>query len=320
MERLMIMNYSQYNFRKRKAIYKMLTDIDHQFIIEDTIEERLRYIQISVGRLMYLCSALPNHIIRPKILDVGCFPPCGAQMIMNHYNTECELFGISYDWHVWPGTPSEIREDNMRVFLDRETCFDIPMWSLNVEKDRFPFEDESFDIIICTEVVEHLLFSPTHLFYEANRVLKQGGILIVTTDNALNLLFLMLLLLNKNMIVNDSYSGLGPYGRHNRYFTRKELVNLIKGMNFEVVESKVYSHYFTLLGLLSRNKINRALLNLITWIISFGGLIPVSLIREKAGNGIFVKARKIGPPKAYYPDFLYADRHEKYLQKEGVII
>ena len=49
-----------------------------------------------------------------------------------------------------------------------------------------PFEDAYFDIIVCCEGIEHV-FSPFHLFSEFARVLKAGGILIITTPNVQNL-------------------------------------------------------------------------------------------------------------------------------------
>jgi hypothetical protein len=40
------------------------------------------------------------------------------------------------------------------------------------------------------------------------------------------------LILNKN--IDDGYSAQGPYGRHNKNFTREELVHLAKSNNFRV--------------------------------------------------------------------------------------
>lgn len=45
---------------------------------------------------------------------------------------------------------------------------------------HLPFEDDSFDIILCSEVLEHL-HSPHIAIAEMQRVLKKGGKLILTT-------------------------------------------------------------------------------------------------------------------------------------------
>ena len=45
---------------------------------------------------------------------------------------------------------------------------------------NLPFEDNKFDVILCTEVLEHL-HTPEIAILEMKRVLKRGGILILTT-------------------------------------------------------------------------------------------------------------------------------------------
>ena len=44
---------------------------------------------------------------------------------------------------------------------------------------NIPVEDKSFDIVLCTEVIEHIV-DPVKVFSELNRILKNDGILIIT--------------------------------------------------------------------------------------------------------------------------------------------
>lgn len=53
-------------------------------------------------------------------------------------------------------------------------------------ENALPFEDHSFDAVICCEGIEHI-FSPFHFFSELERVLRPGGILIISTPNIQNL-------------------------------------------------------------------------------------------------------------------------------------
>ena len=53
-------------------------------------------------------------------------------------------------------------------------------------EQKLPFPDQHFDIVTCCEGIEHV-FSPFNLFSELNRVLKPGGILVITTPNTQNL-------------------------------------------------------------------------------------------------------------------------------------
>jgi methionine biosynthesis protein MetW len=50
------------------------------------------------------------------------------------------------------------------------------------DASSLPFEDGSFDVIVCVEVLEHL-FAPLDAVREMARVLRPGGLLIVTVPN-----------------------------------------------------------------------------------------------------------------------------------------
>jgi len=52
--------------------------------------------------------------------------------------------------------------------------------------DRLSFEDDKFDLVTCTEVLEHVE-NFRHAVREAGRVLKPGGWLVVSTPNVLSL-------------------------------------------------------------------------------------------------------------------------------------
>lgn len=49
--------------------------------------------------------------------------------------------------------------------------------------ERLPFEDHSFDVVVMSEVIEHLL-RPELAVWEVARVLKRGGVFVMTTNNA----------------------------------------------------------------------------------------------------------------------------------------
>jgi len=57
---------------------------------------------------------------------------------------------------------------------------------IDLNRDLLPYEDGIFDLVTFTEVVEHLEHYRL-IIREAQRVLKPGGLLVVTTPNILNL-------------------------------------------------------------------------------------------------------------------------------------
>jgi len=109
---------------------------------------------------------------------------------------------------------------------------DFEYENINVEIDLFPYENESFDVVIFCEVIEHLISDPVSALNEMSRVLKPGGTLIVSTPNVARLENVSKMIVGEN--IYDPYSGYGPYGRHNREFTRHEIVHLLQFCGFSV--------------------------------------------------------------------------------------
>ncbi len=55
---------------------------------------------------------------------------------------------------------------------------------VNASVYELPFEDNSFDVVVSCEVIEHLDY-PEKMIGEASRVLKSGGMIVVTTPHRL---------------------------------------------------------------------------------------------------------------------------------------
>jgi len=114
----------------------------------------------------------------------------------------------------------------------RKKAEELAFQHFNVEKDRFPYADEQFDLVIFAEIIEHLLDDPCQVLREIKRVLKPNGTLILTTPNVARLENVTKLISGAN--IYDPYSGYGPYGRHNREYNRHELVQLLQYEGYEL--------------------------------------------------------------------------------------
>ena len=52
---------------------------------------------------------------------------------------------------------------------------------------RIPYNDSSVDVVVCTEVLEHITFNPVALWSEVYRVMRDGALLLLTTPNSFSL-------------------------------------------------------------------------------------------------------------------------------------
>jgi SAM-dependent methyltransferase len=163
----------------------------------------------------------------------------------------------------------------------------------NVEEDEFPFEDDSFDVVLFCEIIEHLLMDPVAVLSQVYRVLKPGGILVLTTPNVARLDNVLAMVNGAN--IYDPYSGFGPYGRHNREYNRHELHRLLDFAGFDVEYS------FTADGHPTDHT---------RWPRYDSAAPLVEFRRQDLGHYLFVRARAARPPRDARPSFLYRSRPE----------
>jgi predicted SAM-dependent methyltransferase len=190
-----------------------------------------KYIHKHSNRFLFTAKMLPPLKAGAKILEIGGRPYCFSTLVMEH--ASCEVTTIDLPVKQFLGEPFNIHKRDVVIPNSRTgKKYRIASWACNAEKDTYPFENETFDVVVCTEVLEHLLIAPSHVFKESWRVLKNGGSMLVSTVNSLHYKRMAYLILNKN--IDDGYSAQGPYGRHNKNFTREELVHLAKSNNFRV--------------------------------------------------------------------------------------
>jgi SAM-dependent methyltransferase len=78
------------------------------------------------------------------------------------------------------GSGIEKRKENVvRLDISKETGADV-IWNLN--HFPYPFEDNSFDIIECFDVIEHVDNIPL-VMQECHRILKKEGLMNITTPH-----------------------------------------------------------------------------------------------------------------------------------------
>lgn len=168
-----------------------------------------------------------------SVFDAGCGDGKFIQELSHHLGPNYKYAGGDY---------SESRCEQAR----EATQFEITQ--IDFEK-KLDFQSDVFDCVYSGEVIEHL-YNPDNMLIELNRILKPGGLLIVTTPNMNSWISRILFLfgmqpLNYECSTISSLYGYGilkkikkqdwPIG-HVRLFNAMSLADMLEANGF-VIES-----------------------------------------------------------------------------------
>lgn len=141
-------------------------------------------------KLSVITKAVPQGKL--KVLDAGC----GEGHLLKHLHEQdsgLELYGVDI-------TPVALEKA-------REKC---PMVRIRYgDVTNLPYEDSEFDVVICTDVLEHIVNYQGAL-RELQRVLKKDGTLIITFPNEFTTTIARFFLGRRPVKVPDHVNSLKP--------------------------------------------------------------------------------------------------------------
>lgn len=248
---------------------------------EDRVGALDPYLDDSFWRFLHTWGMVRDGL--GTCLEIGSNPYFTTYLLMEHTKLELTLSNFY-------GHRGETVETLSFVPPGKAERVQLQLSShmFNVEEDTFPFASAAFDVVLFCETIEHLLMDPLAALREVHRVLKPCGTLIVTTPNVDRLHNVVAMVQGTN--IYDPYSGFGPYGRHNREYTRGELELLLDFSGFEVRQSfTADGHHWDPCGQ-----------------TGYESVAPlIEFRRRDLGQYLFVEARKAREPRPGLPDFLY---------------
>ena len=204
------------------SVAERLKDTD---IFGAATAERDGYLADALERFRVTMSLLPALPQGARILELGANPYFITELLLDRGldDTCANFFGPEM-----AGVSDSVQTVTKNDGSQREYRFA----HFDVESETFPYADDSFDLVLCCEILEHLPVDPIHMLVEIHRVLhKPDGALVLTTPNAVRLQNLANILNGAN--VYESLSGYGVHGRHNREYTPAELGTLLASTGFE---------------------------------------------------------------------------------------
>jgi SAM-dependent methyltransferase len=173
-----------------------------------------------------------------RLLDVGSFP--------GHLSALAQARG----WEVVGLNNAIEGAGAWEDFLDRCEARKIAIRSCEVEREPFPVPTASVDAVLFCELFEHLHLNPFHTLKEIFRVLRPGGLFILTTPN-----------LRRVETLSRLWHGWGPqpplsrtfhelfpsllYHRHNREYTASELAYYLGHQGKDLYDFRLDRVYYS---------------------------------------------------------------------------
>lgn len=236
-----------------------------------------------IARYRVLFSSIPRAKGAATLLDVG-----GRGNLLPPYFSRLgyRFVALANKWQ-----SRDLDADRIAQFIPREK---FRCDYFDAESEPFPYEDNSFETVVCSEVIEHLTHDPAHVVTEINRVLKLGGKFVLTTPNITSSPALYRLLSGVHPQVWSVYTGKDA-DRHNREYTPREIVRLLEACGFADLTMQTFS----LSGIPLKIRLITAWASL-PWLLrgqsaSFG----------QRGEYILAVGTKSGAVRERYPAWLY---------------
>lgn len=187
-------------------------------------EEYLETSRCRIQKTLEIISVKPND----KVLEIGCDSGLFSLIFKGKFQ--------SVDYQA-----VEVSPERMKTAVARG----IKVTAVDIDKEKLPFADNSFDLVLLTEVIEHLS-NPLLILSEIRRVVKPAGNVIVSTPNSVGLFarynHLIGVAPHNPVFLDDINSRKGKYGAHRFELTISQCKELLEKNGYKI-EQTAFSRF-----------------------------------------------------------------------------
>jgi len=245
--------------------------------------EARQYVETHRTRLEIILAMTPAGGPQDRILEMGAY-----LQITPALKTRLG-YGEVRGCYLGPAGHTEHHE----LVSEEGESFQCDVDLFDAERDPFPYPDGWFATVLCCELLEHLARDPMHMMVEINRVLRPGGHLLLTTPNIASLRSIAAILQGYHPglfthYVHPDKAATEP--RHYREYAPTEIRRLLEDAGFTVIKLETGPY---------REQPRPEWL----WVVHL--LERYRLPTDLRGEAIYALARKSGPVRVRYPEWLY---------------
>ena len=258
-----------------------IVDYLRSFVNPDDPEEA-HYVEQHLRRYIATLQRIPPvNKTSARVLELGAsgmhFTPA-LQKFAGYQQVSCAN---------WSDIDAGLTEQKTIKQWQGTATFSFEVKNFNAERDRFPYPDNHFSLVLCGEMLEHLAHDPMHMLWECNRVLQPDGWLLITTPNLSCTRALEGILCSCQPYLFSQYNLQNAAEHHHREYTPDDVRDVLLAAGFTVATMETEDVWL---------KSNPAILNLIR---------HLKFSDDLRGDDIFALARKTSAPIERYPEFLY---------------
>jgi ubiquinone/menaquinone biosynthesis C-methylase UbiE len=156
-----------------KEPYKNIPE-KYASIVQSLISEDDTYHQGHARRMARTLQTLAENEPKGKLLEIGTshLMPLAIKELGLDLEVSVTDFDLTKEY-----------SGKMECSLNGKTT-EVDVYRVNIEENSIPVPDETFDVVLLCEVIEHMEVDPMFMLSEMNRITKQGGKLILTTPNS----------------------------------------------------------------------------------------------------------------------------------------